>query len=74
MSNIKADGNLNLHDIESIAQKRIVFIVDEAHRSTFGDMLKTIKKHFRMQCFWFHRNTYQNRKSKKDEYNLHNFR
>ena len=52
MSNIKSDGNLNSHDIESIAQKRIVFIVDEAHRSTFGDMLKTIKETFPNAMFF----------------------
>jgi len=37
MSNIKADAvALNTADIERINEKRIVFIVDEAHRSTFG--------------------------------------
>lgn len=47
MSNIKdeADG-LNAYDIETMKTKRIVFIVDEAHRSTFGEMLGTIKKTF----------------------------
>lgn len=44
MSNIKNDENgLNAHDIEEISKKRIVFIVDECHRSTFGEMLSTIK-------------------------------
>lgn len=47
MSNIKdEDDGLNAHDIELMRNKRIVFIVDEAHRSTFGDMLITIKKTF----------------------------
>lgn len=47
MSNIKSeDGCSNAHDIDIINKKRLVFIVDEAHRSTFGDMLLTIKKHF----------------------------
>lgn len=57
MSNIKeeADG-LNTCDIETINKKRIVFIIDECHRSTFGDMLITIKIHFQKQCFWFYRN------------------
>lgn len=52
MSNIKeeADG-LNTCDIETINKKRIVFIIDECHRSTFGDMLITIKIHFQKQCF-----------------------
>lgn len=30
--------------LEEIRKKRIVFIIDECHRSTFGDMLVTIKK------------------------------
>jgi type I restriction enzyme R subunit len=47
MSNIKDEENgLNSHDIEVINKKRLVFIVDEAHRSTFGDMLITIKDTF----------------------------
>ena len=45
MSNIEEDG-LNSSDIESMTHKRIVFIVDECHRSTFGDMLQIIKKTF----------------------------
>ncbi|WP_257975066.1 DEAD/DEAH box helicase family protein, partial [Vibrio parahaemolyticus] len=43
MSNIHDEGQLKTADIDLINQKRIVFIVDEAHRSTFGDMLTTIK-------------------------------
>lgn len=31
------------NDLAAICGKRVVFIVDEAHRSTFGDMLTTIK-------------------------------
>ena len=47
MSRIEKDGDgLNSHDIEIMNKKRIVFIIDEAHRSTFGDMLITIKKTF----------------------------
>lgn len=45
MSNIKEDG-AKQSDIDVIQSKRIVFIVDEAHRSTFGEMLITIKKTF----------------------------
>lgn len=47
MSNIQEDGSRNDHDIALINKKRIVIIIDEAHRSTFGDMLITIKKHSR---------------------------
>ena len=47
MSNIKdEEGGLNASDIETMNSKRIVFIVDEAHRSTFGDMLITVKHTF----------------------------
>lgn len=53
MSNIKDEtGGLNSHDIELISRKRIVFIVDEAHRSTFGDMLITIKSTFPRAMFF----------------------
>lgn len=53
MSNIKnEDGGLNAHDIEVINGKRLVFIVDEAHRSTFGDMLITIKDTFPNALFF----------------------
>jgi type I restriction enzyme R subunit len=47
MSNIKdEDEGLNAHDIQLMNSKRIVFIIDEAHRSTFGDMLIAIKDTF----------------------------
>lgn len=53
MSNIKSEeGGLNAHDLETINKKRIVFIVDEAHRSTFGDMLITIKETFPNAIFF----------------------
>lgn len=46
MSNIKNDGNMNSKDIELINDKRIVIIVDECHRSTFGDMMRDVKLTF----------------------------
>ena len=53
MSNIKSeDGCSNAHDIDIINKKRLVFIVDEAHRSTFGDMLLTIKETFPNAIFF----------------------
>lgn len=53
MSNIKdEDDGLNAHDIQLINSKRTVFIVDEAHRSTFGDMLITIKNTFPTAIFF----------------------
>jgi type I restriction enzyme R subunit len=53
MSNIdsEADG-LNAKDIAIMSKKRVVFIIDEAHRSTFGDMLITIKKTFPNAIFF----------------------
>ncbi|MGN0414251.1 MAG: type I restriction endonuclease subunit R [Agathobacter sp.] len=53
MSNIKDDAQgLRSVDIEVMSSKRIVFIVDEAHRSTFGDMLLTIKHTFPNAIFF----------------------
>jgi type I restriction enzyme, R subunit len=53
MSNIKdEEGGVNAHDIEMMSSKRIVFIVDEAHRSTFGDMLREIKDSFPSAIFF----------------------
>lgn len=53
MSNIKdEDGGLNAKDIDIICAKRLVFIVDECHRSTFGDMLITIKDTFPKAIFF----------------------
>ena len=47
MSKLKdeVDG-LKAHDLDTMRAKRIVFIVDECHRSTFGDMLIDIKASF----------------------------
>lgn len=53
MSRIKEeDGGIYTKDIETINRKRLVFIVDEAHRSTFGDMLLTIKETFPNAIFF----------------------
>lgn len=53
MSNIKTEeGGLNAHDIKLMQAKRVVFIVDEAHRSTFGEMLETIKTTFPNALFF----------------------
>lgn len=53
MSNIKDDeGGMNVTDIEIMNNKRMVFIIDEAHRSTFGDMLLTIKRTFSKAIFF----------------------
>lgn len=52
MSNIEMDGSENDNDIELIRAKRIVFIVDECHRSVFGEMLSTIKRTFPAAIFF----------------------
>lgn len=53
MSNIRdEEGGKNARDIELIGKKRLVFIVDEAHRSTFGDMLAIIKETFPRAIFF----------------------
>lgn len=51
MSNIKKD-DLSAEDMRIMNSKRIVFIIDECHRSTFGDMLYTIKETFPNAIFF----------------------
>lgn len=47
MSKLKdEEEGLKAHDLETMRAKRIVFIIDECHRSTFGGMLVDIKKSF----------------------------
>lgn len=68
MSNIKndAEGALKEADIKRMNSKRIVFIVDECHRSTFGDMLQTIKQTFPKALFFgFSGTPIQNENQKK---------
>lgn len=68
MSNINSEEDgLKSKDIELISNKRIVFIVDEAHRSTFGDMLITIKDTFANAIFFgFTGTPIQDENQKKD--------
>ncbi|MCT7649148.1 type I restriction endonuclease subunit R, EcoR124 family [Aliarcobacter butzleri] len=68
MSNINSEEDgLKSKDIELISNKRIVFIVDEAHRSTFGDMLITIKDTFTNAIFFgFTGTPIQDENQKKD--------
>jgi type I restriction enzyme R subunit len=46
MSKLKSDNGFKTYDIEAVANKKIVFIIDECHRSTFGEMLVDIKATF----------------------------
>ena len=53
MSRLKDEENgLKGNDLEKMRAKRIVFIVDECHRSTFGDMLVDIKASFSGAVFF----------------------
>ena len=54
MSNIRedAEGKMRAKDLETIRSKRVVFILDECHRSTFGEMLTTIKNTFPNALFF----------------------
>lgn len=53
LSRIKQDEDgINEDEIEKLSSKRIVFIVDEAHRSTFGEMLSDIRKTFPYAIFF----------------------
>lgn len=46
MANIKPGPSIPKAMIERIGKKRLVFIIDECHRSVFGEMLQNIKRTF----------------------------
>lgn len=48
----ESEGGFRAADLAAINARRIVFIVDECHRSTFGDMLRTIKETFPRALFF----------------------
>ncbi len=54
MSNIREDATAKMRarDLEEMQSKKIVFIIDECHRSTFGEMLSTIKATFPKALFF----------------------
>ena len=52
ISNIQDDGGTRTADLERMRQKRIVFIVDECHRSTFGEMMQDIRATFPTAMFF----------------------
>ncbi len=52
MSRVMEEGGYKAKDIELINRKRVVFIVDECHRDTFGDMLLNIKNTFPNAMFF----------------------
>ena len=53
MSNVKAgERGVTQTWLDQLAARRIVFIVDECHRSTFGDMLQVIRRSFPNALFF----------------------
>ncbi len=68
LSNVtKDESNIRAADLQKILSKRIVIIIDEAHRSTFGDMLSNIKTTFKHSLiFGFTGTPIQDVNSKKD--------
>jgi type I restriction enzyme R subunit len=68
LSNVTRDAeNIKTADIDKIVAKRIVIIIDEAHRSTFGEMLTNIKSTFiHAIIFGFTGTPIQDDNSKKD--------
>ncbi len=52
MSLIKDVVGVYKHDLASINRKRVVFIVDECHRDTFGTMMSSIKEMFPNAVFF----------------------
>ncbi|UZM98897.1 DEAD/DEAH box helicase family protein [Lysinibacillus sp. MHQ-1] len=37
----------------SLSEKKFIFIIDEAHRTTMGQMMGTIKRHFKKNGLFF---------------------
>ena len=52
MSRVMEESGYKAKDIEVINKKRLVFIVDECHRDTFGEMLRNIKDTFSNAMFF----------------------
>ena len=53
MSNVKAgEGRITQAELDRLASKRIVFVIDECHRSTFGEMLQDIRRAFPNALFF----------------------
>ena len=48
MEAISKKKDLIVEILNSVIKKRLIFIVDEAHESTFGDMLIAINVHLQM--------------------------
>ena len=44
----------NAHLLEQYKTNKVVFIIDECHRSQFGDMHRLVKQHFKMPNILIH--------------------
>ena len=44
----------NAHLLEQYKTNKVVFIIDECHRSQFGDMHRLVKQHFKMPNILVH--------------------
>lgn len=75
MSNIKDDvGARRAHDIALINRKRLVVIVDEAHRSTFGRYAAHHQGNLPRRHFLrLHGHAHPCGKSKENEHHIHGF-
>ena len=52
MSRLREDGSIGAKDLEAMRAKRIVVIVDECHRSVFGDMMRNVHEAFPKALFF----------------------
>ena len=54
MSNLQKEktSSLKQADLDAISAKRVVFIVDECHRDTFGEMMAAVKETFPKALFF----------------------
>lgn len=53
MSKVKAgEDRITQAELDRLASKRIVFVIDECHRSTFGEMLQDIRRAFPNALFF----------------------
>lgn len=64
---IIADNGIRAVDLEKLQRKRIVFIVDECHRSTFGDTFQAIKRTFPTAMFFGFTGTPIKEENKKND-------
>ena len=76
MSNVKAgERGVTQTWLDQLAARRIVFIVDECHRSTFGDMLQVHPPFLPQRAVLrIHRHTHSGRKPEEELHHRHGVR